>query len=471
MTSAKLMQAKEAADVLKQALVGHVAPITVADASTTSGLGLVDTQTGLQWLVSEYRGHLSATESGELLYQFPDGFIKPWETETWLGKAWRKTKQFFSGTAQFVARAWLTWAIIFYAGLFAILLIALLSRGGDGDKGGEGVAGLGRVLFHLIIESLYWTFHPFSPFYIRSAKSSKTGSFYEKVNGFFFGKKIKEEDPRTMERKILAQIRACQGRIGLIDVMTVTGLSRANSEYLMCKLMLDYEGEISVSDDGILIWTFEKMRQTADSNQPHIAPAAAWHSPKEAPTFSGNSPWTDFLIGGLNFFNLVMSSVAILAGVTWERLWHLVGGLPPELLPPVDGLPLLLGWVPFIFSIFLFSFPVGRLFRQRREKREIAKENGKRGILRGILEKITFNGVSESALKESWEAVAQSEPSSDDLNEIVAQLGGEPEADEDGSIRYRFRDLEAEVAALEKERAAASKEEEEIGEVVFSSAS
>ena len=74
------MDPHEAAKVLEGALKDPRAPVTVADAAAASGLALRDAERGLNWLTSTYRGHLRVTEEGQLLFLFPYGFTKPWET-------------------------------------------------------------------------------------------------------------------------------------------------------------------------------------------------------------------------------------------------------------------------------------------------------------------------------------------------------------------------------------------------------
>lgn len=478
MASNQLMEPKEAAEALKDVLNQNREPMTVSDASAKSGLALRDAESGLKWLASEYRGHLSATESGEILYHFPGGFTKPWHHESWLSKAWTKTKRFFTGAGRFVARAWLTWAILFYTAMFSLLLLALALRS-DSDRGSESAIGVVRVLLHIVLDALYWTFHPFSPFYIRetdaawlgqrlNTNSTSSRSFYDKVNRFFFGPP-KEHDPKAIERIVLMQIRSQKGRIGLLDVMRTTGLSREESEHLMCRFMLDYEGEVSVSDDGVLFWTFEKIRQTTDGSRQDGPPAEAWRTPLESPQLTGNTTGTDILIGALNGLNLLMSMVAISLGLTWDRFWQFVDGVPWDQMAPMDGSPLLLGWIPLFFSSYLFSFPFLRWMTHKKKVTEVDKQNGKRGLLKVVLEQLTTKGFTKGTLKKGWRDIAKASPSDEELTEVIAEFGGDIEVDDDGITRYRFRDLEAEVAALQKERAAASDKEKEVGEVVFSS--
>ena len=51
-----------------------------------------------------------------------------------------------------------------------------------------------------------------------------------------------------VEQRLIAAIRAGKGRIGLGDVMRVTGYPREKADPLMAKLMLDYDGDVAVSD-------------------------------------------------------------------------------------------------------------------------------------------------------------------------------------------------------------------------------
>src|SRR5277367_7122493 len=109
------MDAAKAAAALKQALAGKGKDFTIADAATKSGLALRDAEAGLHALLSEYRGHLRVTSEGELLFRFPAGFTKPWETRTRLAELGRKAGKVLLGVARFVVRAWISVVLIGYA--------------------------------------------------------------------------------------------------------------------------------------------------------------------------------------------------------------------------------------------------------------------------------------------------------------------------------------------------------------------
>ena len=59
---------------MMEALRGRDGKLTRADAIVASGLPEAEAQQALSVLLKEYRSHLSATESGELVYEFDPAF-------------------------------------------------------------------------------------------------------------------------------------------------------------------------------------------------------------------------------------------------------------------------------------------------------------------------------------------------------------------------------------------------------------
>ena len=506
------MDPRVAGRALAASLRDPRAPLTIADAATASGLALRDAERGLQWLTSEYRGHLRVTEAGDLLFLFPYGFDKPWETRDKVDRALAAALRGAVGVGRFVVRAWLMIVLVAYVALFFAILIGMtFARQSDSDSRRGGLPGgaLIYVLFRVLADALFWTFHPFSPFAyggygygsawgeervaprsrareVRGAKDETP--FYEKVNRFFFGPTPPAEDPHAMERKILGELRAQKGRIGLADVMKVTGLPREKADPMMARLMLDYDGDVDVSDDGGIFYRFETMRLTArdgrggpngtdgtDAKDGRAGlagtdrrPRPAWEDLRRMLPLTGNSIGANVLITALNVFNLVMSVVALDENITLAKLPYLFSRIPLAELP-FDGTPVVLGIVPLVFSIALFALPIGRAIARPIKAKRIAKENGRLGMLREILTRIDSKApLTESALVDAWTRTAGAPPEPEELTQRVVELGGGVEIEEStGEVRYRFVDLETEAAALEAEREQASDEEKKIGKVVF----
>ncbi|MES2504295.1 MAG: hypothetical protein V4534_05390 [Myxococcota bacterium] len=463
------MDVQKASEVLRKSIKTPKNPMTIADAASDTGLSFAEVDRGLMSLVSEFRGELIPTEKGELLFRFPFGFSKPWERKEAFDVAWSRIKRSVLGVAKFVVRAWITIVMVAYVAIFAAILIALaFAQKSDRDDRGSsfGNSLMLHSLLRVISDSLFWTFHPFSPYRIQKAQrgyGQRGPAFYEKVNRFFFGPQEIPTDPLEAKKLVLEEIRAQKGRIGMLDVLKVTGMTREQADPFLASLMLEYNGDVHVSDFGGITYSFPELRKTTSDAFRSNAKAPSWLRSKTLAPLTGNETSSNVLIAGLNGFNLFMSLVAIENNWTLEHLRYLLSGIPPHLIPDT-GAPLILGWIPFWFSVVLFALPVMRLFTRPAKQKELDRDNGRRGMLWAILSNLTPRGISERILKSGWQGLAQKEPSSQELTREVVKLGGDLDLDtQTAEMTYRFKSLELEVSALEKERARAGAFERDVG--------
>ncbi|MBX3264180.1 MAG: hypothetical protein KF782_31200 [Labilithrix sp.] len=475
------MEPAAAADVLRRTLTDPRRPVTVADASVASGLAMRDAEAGLTWLTSEYRGHLRVTEDGDLVHVFPHGFTKPWETPEALERLLSRSGRALVAAGRFVVRAWLLIVMVSYALVFAALLLGMtLARQSSSDRDdGPGVHLLGG-LFRMIAEAFFWTFHPFSPLYVQPGRRDVRAprraprdevAFYEKVNRFVFGPRAPAEDPLAARARVLEEIRAQRGRIGLADVMRVTGLPRSEADSLMARLMLDHEGTVDVSEGGGIVYTFEALRRTADGGGAAASrrPRAAWERVRELPPLTGNPTGSNVMIALLNGFNLLVSVWAIRNNVTLSNLALLFDRERPPALP-YDGLPLVLGAIPLVFSVVLFALPVLRALYRTRQQKRADEEHARLAVLREVVTRSSRREpIADEALRAAVRVATGEEPTSKDITRRVVELGGDVDVGPEGEVRYRFADLEADAEALELERERSSEREARLGKVVFAS--
>ena len=473
-------------------------PHTVADAAAASGLALRDAERGLTWLTKEYRGHLRVTEGGELLYLFPTGFTQPWRTRDAFQRMGGKALDGAVAAGRFIVRAWLMIVLLAYVAIFVAILVGMMfARQGDSDNrrssSSSGFGGMGFVLFRVLGDALFWTFHPFSPFNVANQGGAFGGGnagswrgagqrggrgrkdetpFYERVNRFFFGPAVAKPDPRAQQRAVLAELRAQKGRIGLADVMRVTGLPRHEADPMMAQLMLDYEGDVAVSEDGGIVYHFEAMRKTAEeSTTTPPRPPPAWDTVPALPPLTGNAFETNLMIGALNLFNAFMAGFAIDQNITLAKLpWLFFKHIPLSRLP-FDGTPIVLGVVPLVFSLAILLLPLGRAALRPFRERSLAREKGRLGVLREVLTRVQAKEeVTDGALERAWTKAAGSPPKPGEVSARVADLGADVAVEgQTGAVRYRFADLETEAAALEAERHDADDDEKKVGRVVFAS--
>ncbi|MDP2341174.1 MAG: hypothetical protein Q8O67_09460 [Deltaproteobacteria bacterium] len=521
---AELMDPAAAAAALEGALRGlpRKAELTIADAAAKAGLALRDAERGLHVLSTRYRGTLSATDQGELLFRFPHGLSLPLTKKPWFTRAVDKVTSTIRGVGKFLVRAWVSVVLIGYAVAFIAVALALMFSGKSEDRDGGGGAAV-FFAFRIIAEALFWTFHPWSPVAVnqgawgarrrerRDARDERRGlgdevqrrrrtvmqfgqrvvieedvvvedkdvPFYERVNRFVFGPEPVKKDPAELERKLIAQIRANAGRIGLLDVMKVTGLPREEADPLMSRLLLDYEGDVDVSDAGAITYRFEALRKTAGDLEDR-APPPVWNERVQAAAVTGNSTGTNWKIAAVNAFNLVAATVALQMNLTVERIFHMIevaqsGVLDPPILP-VEGIPIVFGVIPLVFSLLLFAMPLFRRFRAAAKKEEADQQNAERAVLKTVFTTMqqavrtgSDPGVSEEALQAVWQEATGKPADEHELTKAIVALGGDVDVDAlaEGRGLYRFRDLEAEVEELKRQREEASEEEKKVGEVVF----
>jgi len=463
--------------------VDPTTPLTVADAAAKSGLALRDAESGLKWLSSEYRGQLRVTSEGELVHVFPTGFSKPWEVrEAWQAILGRLGHGAMS-VLRFVVRAWVAIALVGYAVLFLALIVGgtFARQGGDSRRDGGGLLGgeLAYGLLRVLGDALFWTFHPWSPFntyYVgneggwgvpRAARARRPRvPLYERVNRFFFGPPDPPVDARDGQRLVLAAIRAGKGRIGLADVMRVTGLPREKADPMMARLMLDYEGDVDVSEDGGIVYRFAAIRKTAAESSATELPPPAWTRVKPLPPLTGNPVGTNLAIMALNAFNLLMASSALENGLTLEKVGHMFERVPTPVLD--TGTPLVLGVIPFAFSLLLFAVPLARALARPSRERAVATERGRLAVLREVLEHLARKEpVREGDVVAAWRRATGKPPDRKRIDRELIALGGDVSLEPGTEGRWRFKDLELEAAAVQAEREAASEEEARLGKVVF----
>jgi hypothetical protein len=486
----KILEADEAARSIERVLgASSVPPLTIADAAAKSGLALRDAERGLYFLTSKYRGHLRVSEEGDLVFLFPTDFTQPWVVKDTIERVLEKTWTGIVGAGRFIVRAWVMIVLVAYAAIFlAIVVASLFTRSNDSRSSSFPGSGLLAGFFRVFADALFWTFHPWSPLAIgyhddrsqygydtrrgQSRRVKDETPFYEKVNRFLFGPVKPKPDEREKERAILEEIRAKKGRIGLADVMRVTGLPRHEADPLMARLMLDYDGDVEVSDEGGIFYRFAAIRKTAQETAPGAKGARpVWTQRAELPPLTGNDAGANLMIAGLNVFNMIMAWVALTSHLTLERLPLLfMRHPPPEALIAPTGTAVVLGLIPLAFSFLLFLLPLGRMLVRPFQAQALARENGRRAVLQEVLGRVERKqDVDDRVLADAWQRASGSAPDPKALTREVVGLGGDVEIKEDGTTRYRFVDLETEREALEAERAAAGEDEARLGKMVFTS--
>jgi hypothetical protein len=490
---------------LVEALRGLAGRATLADVVRASGLPRLQTEQDLRALLGLYRSHLAVDENGELLYLFDKTLarrIPEPGLETFMREAWRWTVK----AGVLLVKLTIMVGLIFYTILFCILILVLAAKlfdGADADLdlgGGEGegcaTGALDAATFWHPGDVVYvasdWGNdaqgrrerkrkdrpamlrepHALEPRYVTERfrrKRSKKKRFYEEIFAVVFGPQVEGPPALAEEREVLAWIHAHKGIITLTELVSRTGMVVAEAEQEMARLMSRYGGDVSVTEEGELLYTFHDLKVSAQqkgrlSAESKPAPPA-WHRFEPDARLTGNSAGKDTFIG-------FMVACTLLSAL-----------LSPLALGPL-GLPLAVPAV-LLGGVFVVA-PAVRLFMNSQENGRRYERNVRRAVLLAVYEAIGGRKAlgREEALDRAAKVLVElqgqkskeqqarlSEAHRTDLakafDALVAEFEAEVEVGEDGAQVFRFARQEASIRAAEEARAKATSAVE-LGEIVYS---
>jgi len=487
---------------------------TVADMIAGTGLPKYQVEQAAKAALDEYAGRLKVTESGELLYYFPGGMRS---TRRGLGPALRRFwKVFTRASARVLSLLFKIWIVVMLVGYFLVFLaigVAAIvfsfaasaasrgdNRGGGRDRGG-GFGGMFLVLrlFDFLIRMWFWS----------SLLSNAGGGarrqkppgrpFYKAVFGFVFGEGDPNKGWEEEERKyIISYIRSHKGVLTLEELMALAGGEGDAANALMNRLLLEYEGEPGVTEEGTVVYSFPELMRTSSEETRSVGLVTMLNpASKRILPFSENKPRTNGWIMFFNAFNLVFGSYflgisltqgsAVISQVaaaldrglalavatrTGPFLYSFVGGLLHQAgISPVPVIEIALGIIPVAFSVVFFLVPLLRNIRRGRQNDALREETLRKRIMAQVLAspsrvdardiRPTGTNLDPKDLR-SWSRRI--------LDRIAAALRAEPiPLDKEGQFAYRFAEIERQMSDLEAFRRRIDLKRFEVGKTIFDS--
>jgi hypothetical protein len=435
-----------ATTLMKEALRGRGGKLTRADAIVASGLPDDEAGRALTVLLKDYRSHLSATESGELLYEFEPAFTRR-DAVPWRDRAATVAQRLWTGFT-LLFKAAIVATLVGYFALFVAMMVALVFARSSSDRDDDGGFGLDGLLWFWGWDT-GWGGGGYARPARRPARKPRI-PFYKRVFAFVFGPPAPTIDPLADEKRIVAYVRAHEGRLAAVDLVRLMGWSFPRAEEEVTRLMVDFGGEPEVTDDGVVLYSFKALRMTAGRDAGDDG-SLCWAPERLEPTppLTGNEPETDGLVALFNGFNLLAPFWIVPA---FEARFHV----------SVAGWQFLLRDFPLAFSAVFFAVPAGRWLKARLEAGRRRARNDRRQLLGRIFSRSEARRREELAPTPELGAL---------LDRELVSLGGDiaSEPDERGRILYTFPRVDQELAAVAKARAAAPGSERDAGAIVFSS--
>jgi hypothetical protein len=459
--------------------------VTVGDVVAATALGRDEVEATLRGLLESRRGHLEVGETGTLVYRFDPRLIQRDAEPLWTRireGAWEIFARLF--------KIWIVLMLVVYFVLFVVLLVAALvasqSRGGGrgggrrwgGRRGGFG--GFPTFWFWYVFWTPDWRWgRPYygrrwERRYGRSRDDKPRVPFLKKVFAFVFGPDRPRPTRRQRDRSILRLIRARKGVLTAAELVQHTGQELHEAEEEMARLMAAHDGDVRVSEEGVLTYVFPELMVSAEGRVREREPDPAWRRLEPAETVTGNDGKANAIIGGMNGFNLVAAATA-----PWFIFPELgLGG-------PVAWVGLV--WVPLLFSASFFAIPLLRSLVVRARNRRRAGRNLRKLVLGRVLQ---ASLVADGARPVRVDRVADQvrglaaklsggenrAPVADpgrhaeaELLRLLAEWDGEVEEEPDGVAAYRFPALLAHFRGGERMRRRLALQEQEVGTIVYAS--
>jgi hypothetical protein len=479
---------------LTEALKKRRRGLTAADAAAATALPLAVVRELLPRAADEYSARLEVTESGEIRYSFPRGFVSRYRGfRAGFSKFFEKAARLAKTLAAGLFKIWIMVMLIGYFVLFMLIALASLfitvaarSSNSDNRRGGGGGLFVSAHVFDLIFR--LWFYSELTKSMDRrrgppgyGAAKPEGRPLHRAIFSFVFGDGDPNGDWETREKKaFIAYVQANRGVVSLPEFMALAGLGPRRAEEEIMARCSEFGGSPELTEEGTLVYRFDELLLRADREDRSFSGAAPVKRLRE---FSSNKKSMNVWFGLINTVNLAFGSYflynALSAGPllteaqlqTSSYLYAVTYQL--STLLTTKPLPLIgigLGLVPLVFSVLFWLIPGIRCVLEKKENEEIKLDN---------LKKIGFNRIWSKPLAvgegdiDSTAKECRPRNMAAARDRIIKDMGAysmpDVELDERGGPRYVFRELQREKEALAKYRAAVNPEASSLGKTVFDS--
>ncbi len=472
---------------------------TLADLMAATGLPKREVDRSIKLVCDEYRGHLRVTESGDIVYYFPYGMSS--QRSGLRNRAGRFLRRVGRGFAKMLTLLFKIWTavmlvgyFVLFVGLFVLMVVASIaaSVAGRGRSRGGGFMGFFLVTRVLQIFAWIWLYGGAGSYRQPRARRRRGRPLHQAVFAYLFGDQKPDKDWTDRERRyLIAFIRSRKGVLTLLELMVITGKSPAEAQQYINRLLVEFEGEPAVTEQGTLVFFFPELLKS-EGIALNRAGNVTLLNPQKKPIlpFNDNERKVNRRIGFFNGFNVLFSSYflfhaladpeplfRLVRGVRrlqpdFSYLYHFVNGLLRSfnMEPAVLIILIVLGIIPLCYSVFFILIPLIRRYRIQKQNERTKRENFRKQIYFHVL------GSADSVVPEEIRPASLEETPRQPhefatrvLDELVAVTSGEIEDSGGGRFTYRFPEIDRELRDIEAYRKGIDLTRFEPGKTVYDS--
>lgn len=366
--------------------------VTIGDVASKGGLKLNEAQKALQALAADTNGFLEVSDEGDVLYVFPKDYRAKLAAKSFRIKLEPFVEKAKSA-AEYIVRVSFGTALIASIVLVYTTIIALLSSRSDEDNRGRrgGRSYDSGFTFYLNPADLFWYWDPYYYRRRRIQKEDDGMNFIESVFSFVFGDGDPNQGIEDERWKLIGQYISSNGGVVTAEELAPyldleTADNNLVDESYILPVLLRFEGQPEVDEEGNILYRFPSLQRTASSQR---------SGRKE---YVGKR-WTDWVGGVEKFFKekkwqfskTSNSERAMVIGLGGLNLFGVI--ILGTMLKNVAVTPS--GFITFVSDIFpllqiyagsFFAIPLTRWFLIRNKNAKIEKRNIARELRARALE-------------------------------------------------------------------------------------
>lgn len=196
---------------------------------------------------------------------------------------------------------------------------------------------------------------------------------------YIFGVTNELKDKWFTEKIVLHYLRSNGGKIVIAELVQLTGWSIRQAETEAVQLLANYNGEVEVTPQGVIIYKFEELAAASGKDFEISESLKIWERPIPERQLNYNEESVNEKLKKFNQWNLRIAGIAPFAIGT---LFYLLKGyVPSDILLLSAGLPLSL-------STMFYTVPAIRKLRLSMENERIRRRNVERYVLKAIFHRI-----------------------------------------------------------------------------------
>jgi len=455
--------------VVEKQLKKKTGAYTIGDVAASTGLPMLESRYALESLMAKYKSRLEVSEQGDLLYDFGQKLWRRGEKtfeekrNQFLGVLWKGFTVFYKAL---IAVVLVVYFVIFFVILVGLMLAAMF--GGDGDNDGDGgfhmIGNIFVSIFRFDTHDRRKTYRPrdkwgypyehyeprkshfpqkkrtIAPNANPKIEKQKEKSFIASVYDFVFGPPRVDVDPLDNQKEVAAFLKDANGVVSVSELQALAGWKREEASSFLTECITAYNGTAEINEDGVLYGSFEEVLRSGSDEIRDTKIEYFWDEYVPEYELTGNDGGKNFMIIGMNTFNLGFSGYILFAQ-------------PIELFLAT----ILLGVFPLIYSLTFFAIPFIRSFYIKKKQQEQHVEN----IRKRLMEAVFLKDKDQLSLEELTEVANNNRTTEEKLNEtqvrqvvddFIIDIGGEACVDDRGEVVFDFHQLNIEVDSLQKIR-------------------